>query len=852
MKKRRGLSSVVGTVFSIIALATTIGYVTYSMNVLSNFNQATLTKNQEDVDASNEKLQVVKASIINGKFNITVQNVGNTPINITRLWVENKTTTNWVHKYDMNTQVYPGQTTTNIGQNLALYARDTYAYNMKFVSERGNSLDFMMNSATQAPLYVQTHTIPETVSTEFDTVVLMSVTNNATNAATILNLTPTSTPTVDTSSCTPDCTATYVSGPIPTSYPSLKPGETATFKWIYTIAGSDSNKITFTPSISNGISGNTASADVYVRDIVSSLESGTALSTLGLASTAGSSSVLYLHDETWYTPSSSYQMASTTPDIAGDYIDVDNEDPSWFTNNGTDTIVIPAGKWNASLNYITEFLPDSLIQSGNNQVDMIFHLNDNVDNEPDSTGNTNGLDRCNGSSAPQYFSTGGPDNSPYYHFDGNNDCFQSNFNVDSNNFASILGSPDTTSLWFKANSLTALRAIMFRIDDNTSGYTKDFYQISLGDGNSGNAGKIVFEFDTNSGGSRTKCMSTARWDNNVWHHVVAVRDASNQCKLYMDGNSTPVATDTHSYSSTSVDVTNKFKIGYNGAGEYFTGDIDQIFHWNDKALSTSEISDLYNAKFGDTATLVDFSIYRTDVNGNNIQPAIKTSTNYPIKFADSKGLDSTSTYNNLADNIWKQMNYTTGSLSSVTVNPQERLNFTIVYKSGLDMILRHDDNTMTSPKSSYLQMPTPNFEFPSYFTYSRATILKVIATNGGPYGSWFRYQGTRAVFDDLASTTSYAGLICSVNSTLTGDECNTGGSNSAWRITEDRDSIFIPVGSIVNMYFWEIQDRPDRNLSGGTKIPAGDYHMYVFIDGYDETGKAFLRNMDIGKVKVTN
>jgi hypothetical protein len=198
------------------------------------------------------------------------------------------------------------------------------------------------------------------------------------------------------------------------------------------------------------------------------------------------------------------------------------------------------------------------------------------------------------------------------------------------------------------------------------------------------------------------------------------------------------------------------------------------------------------------------------------------------------------------------MNYTTGSLSSVTVNPQERLNFTIVYKSGLDMILRHDDNTMTSPKSSYLQMPTPNFEFPSYFTYSRATILKVIATNGGPYGSWFRYQGTRAVFDDLASTTSYAGLICSVNSTLTGDECNTGGTNSAWRITEDRDSIFIPVGSIVNMYFWEIQDRPDRNLSGGTKIPAGDYHMYVFIDGYDETGKAFLRNMDIGKVKVTN
>jgi hypothetical protein len=69
---------------------------------------------------------------------------------------------------------------------------------------------------------------------------------------------------------------------------------------------------------------------------------------------------------------------------------------------------------------------------------------------------------------------------------------------------------------------------------------------------------------------------------------------------------------------------------------------------------------------------------------------------------------------------------------------------------------------------------------------------------------------------------------------------------------EDRDSIFIPVGSVGRIYFWSIQDRPDRDLSGGTLIPAGEYDVYVFIDGYDERGDKFLRNLQLGRVTVTD
>jgi hypothetical protein len=562
------------------------------------------------------------------------------------------------------------------------------------------------------------------------------------------------------------------------------------------------------------------------------------------------SDILYLHDETSDTPFGTYQAGSTTPDFTGDFIDIDNEDPSWITKNGTDQIIIPTGKWVASLNYLTEYLPDSLVTGS--AVDLIYHLDANIDQEPDSTANTLGLDRCN--NAPTYYSLGGPDNSPYYHFDGINDCIIGKEDPKAG-ISNVDIYPDTTALWFKTSNLPPNgRAVIFRADDSANDYTKEFYQITLGDGTTGKGGRVVFEMATVNAGPRTKCISSTNYDDNLWHHVVAVRDAANQCKLYVDGNVVHTNTCNTCASSPStalaIQVSGKLKIGYDGDNDWFTGDVDQIMHWNDRALSPTEVTSLYASKYGDTSTLIDFSIYRTDQNGNNIEPAIKTSINYPIKFADIKSLSNN--YNSLADNIWKHMNYTTDSLNSVTLDSQQRLNFTMVYKSGLDMILSHDDSTMNNnPKSSYIQMPVPDSSLPAYFVYDKSSPLKVIAYNSGPYGSWFVYQGTRAIFDSVTSTHSYAALICSINSTAT-NPCSVDNNNSRWRITEDRDSIFISVGSISYLYFWPITDRPDRNLGDGTVIPAGKYDMYVFIDGYDETGKTFLRQMDIGQVNVVD
>jgi hypothetical protein len=847
MRSHKGLSTVVGAVFLVAAVVSSLSYVSYSMNSMGDFSRILITEQALQTEKLKESFEVSSVTVTPAnKLDAVIRNSGQIPLEIKTLWIDEQNVIDEVKKFVIDKTIAPGGS-IHLIDNVDFDADPNKGYNVKIVTGRGDVQTFYVNSPASNNLYIQTLTLPETVSTEFDTVILMSVTNNSTNASTILNLTPTQYPIIDTSGCT-ICTATYVSGPTPSSYPSLKPGETAIFKWVYTIAGSHADKIKFTTSLQNGVITNTASSEVKIREVVSSLESGTSISALGLQTSTGSANVLYLHSETFGTPSNAYQLATTTPDTVGNFIDIENENPSWFTNNGTNTITIPAGTWTASLNYLTEYLPDNLIQTGNNEVDMIFHFNDNSNNEPDSAAKTSGLTRCNGSARPTYFASGGPDNSSYYRFDGN-DCMTSTSSV-SPGISDIAGFPDTTAIWFRADNISSLRAIMFRADRSHTGYSDDFYQISLGDGSSGNQGKLVFQFTTGTSGTTTKCMSSARWDNNIWHHVVAVRDAANQCKLYVDGNSTPVATHTASNSNVLVDTTGSFKVGYNGSSEYFIGDIAQMMHWNEKALSTSEISSLYASKYGDTATLVDINIHKTDVNGSIIGPPIHTITNHPIRFGDSKNLDNASTYNNLADSVWKHTNYT-ASINQVTINPQERLKFTITYKSGLDMILRHDDLTMTNPKSSFLQIPTPISSFGAYFSYSKSAPLKVITYNGGPYGSWFLYQGTRAVFNNLSDNTAYAGIICSVNSTQS-DPCSTGSGNNNWMVSEHRDSIFVPVGAKAIMYFWEIQDRPDRNQAGGSIIPNGDYHLYIFISGYDEVGKTFLRQMDIGRVRVTS
>ncbi len=235
MKTRKGLSTVVGMVFAIIAILTSIGYVTYSMTVLDQYNQATLTRNQQSIDAGKESFQLYSTKYVSGKFNITIANTGNLPINITRMWVQNTSATDWINYYTINKAVNPGNLLTNIGQNSPVGANTANAYNIKLVTGRGNALQFSIGSVNSNPLFVQLDAIPSTVRTNQNATFLYIVQNNMTSNNALVNLTP-------TMSCrgSSSLASAIVWGPFPTTYPSLPPGGTAIFKWTAKITNSSS------------------------------------------------------------------------------------------------------------------------------------------------------------------------------------------------------------------------------------------------------------------------------------------------------------------------------------------------------------------------------------------------------------------------------------------------------------------------------------------------------------------------------------------------------------------------------------------------------------------------------------
>lgn len=259
MKNKRGLSTVIGVIFFIIAFTSVAGYVTYATDYLEKVGDAIVERSQEDRNRTREEFEITRVTRDNNKFNITVQNTGELPVNITRLWVQNKTDPSWATaKYDINNVVYPGKTLTKIGQNIALTAKTTQAYDLKLVTERGN-VEVLVNSASQEPLLMHLSVVPDEILNNSTVTLLYGVTNNMSNGGSLSNLVPNL---VITSY---GATVTLVSGPEPAMYPLLDKGDTAYFKWIYRVSGTDDQKVNFKTSLVNGYLNNFDSKNATVN-----------------------------------------------------------------------------------------------------------------------------------------------------------------------------------------------------------------------------------------------------------------------------------------------------------------------------------------------------------------------------------------------------------------------------------------------------------------------------------------------------------------------------------------------------------------------------------------------------------
>jgi len=325
LRDRKGISTVIGSVFFIIIFTSIASYVIYSMNQIDQFGVAVIGKGQDNINRNNEAFEITSVTKDNNKFNVTIQNTGQLPVNITRLWIQNKTDPTWpTTKFTINQIVAPGQTLTKIGENLPLTAKSSQAYDISLVTERGNTKEFLVNSASQKPLYLQLFVLPDKIPTGFDTTILFAVTNNMSNNGILTNFAP------NLSVITPvGATTTLVSGPEPSTYPILQKGDTAYFKWVYNISGNSGQGINFTASLQNGYLGNSVSRNATITQIqglpiIKTIIGG------GLNGTISSTSLNYLRFFGDSKPSATYNLKSMIIPINGTFKNL-------YVNKGTGT-----------------------------------------------------------------------------------------------------------------------------------------------------------------------------------------------------------------------------------------------------------------------------------------------------------------------------------------------------------------------------------------------------------------------------------------------------------------------------------------------------------------------------------
>ncbi len=837
--KRRGLSTIVGAVFFVLVMGSTIGYVTYSMDVIDDLAYQVDVKQDTNLNRQNEEFKITDVTVDGNEFNLTVTNTGTIPINITNMWAKNMTDPSWNQtKYKLNKLISPGQSVSNIGQSTGLIALDSQSYSLRLVTTRGSTLGTQILSPNDQPLDLQLYSLPPTIPDAFESTILLSVRNNMTGDRLLKNIKP-----VDPLTVTPNDANTIVTkidGPTPLSYPSLKSGETALFKWTYTVDANTDDYADFTAQLENGYAGNTATTRTTIGEIKLASEAVTSFSSQGFNPLSSQSDDLVLHQENLVAPlSSAYQMDQRNADAVGLSIQMKTTSPDFYTNNGT-AVQISTGIWNASLSYMSAAFPDSLSGEMDNDGGMIFHFEDvgagidgNEDNSSDCQDGNN-ADFANyegGMSVSDWNLNGGPHGSGSYTFDGSNDFFS----VERANCNEVKNDKATLAARFKADSSGSGNDYIYWAGRDGSA-TEERFAVKID-----STGNLVFDFKTRDG-SVVTCASTGTdYRDDAWHHFVAVRDNDFSCKLYIDGNTTPISSSGGS-GDEEIRVDDFVLIGArlddkdNPDGiDFFQGSLDDVMYWQKFDMDSSEMSDLYNTNYGNKAHTVTFTFSRTDDVGVNLA-TITNDIAYPMNFSDGKR-DS---------QFLKSFSYSSGVLPTTTIGEQDRLKFRMVYVDfveALQMTLRVDDNTLTSnPRSSYVNLPIRNATFFPYNTYDNDTELQAGVTSNGPFGTWLTKSGTRAIFNSTTSDLAYGAIIKSVNGTV---------------LSENQDSVFIAVGERVDLVFHRPKIVPDNCWPPSSPcnidlIPPGFYHSQILMVGYNDEGFENRWIVDIGTVSVTD
>ncbi len=190
-----------------------------------------------------------------------------------------------------------------------------------------------------------------------------------------------------------------------------------------------------------------------------------------------------------------------------------------------------------------------------------------------------------------------------YSFDGVNDYIGTSFGADFGI------NPFSISGWFKTNSTT--NSYLSIIGNYPSYEPQNAFVVNLNhrwSDDSYQSGMLSFAIrDNRISGQHTAAEYSGNYNNDVWHHFVALRDSNDDMYLYVNGmmmsKTNASGRDVGSSPNSSFVAIGRWSTDANGA--YFPGQIDDLRIYN-RSLSASEIQALYgyagtiNAVQGDT------------------------------------------------------------------------------------------------------------------------------------------------------------------------------------------------------------------------------------------------------------
>jgi len=378
---------------------------------------------------------------------------------------------------------------------------------------------------------------------------------------------------------------------------------------------------------------------------------------------------------------------------------------TFFTSNMTADTILPIGVFNASLNYYSSpvplgfptptwaFMMDSKDCGKNQRIcDMINSVDDDKgmkeeEQDPDFSGDFD----ANG--GPD----GGPDGDDYFSFseDHGDEWFQDDGNYENNRPGN---DPDSLAVWVKipVGAVSIPQPIVHFGDRDNEEDEFGLYIVS--------GGEIEFQFSTDGQDLDCDTESPDEYDDNLWHHIVGVRDADHSCKLYIDGQL--VNSDSESPSGSNYIDSDFLAFGSfdNYDSNELTASIASVMYWNDAALTAPQVEDLYYTNYGNNGTRLYMTITQTTGDGIWIKDIV-SEVKIELPFHDASinqdngdpdpwlGLNT----GDSTDLKYSQANMTWASTEQITLNVGERLKLTLDWKGedeqNLPINILFDDST---------------------------------------------------------------------------------------------------------------------------------------------------------------